>query len=69
MVHPITWVKLEKYAELTGDSEEAVKQRRKTGKWLDGNECKIVDGRVWVNLEAAQKWVKEWQANQQYKPA
>lgn len=60
MSYPIEWVKLEKYAEITGDSIDAVMGRRKLGKWLEGQQCKIVDGRVWVNLRAAEKWVEQW---------
>lgn len=60
--HPVRWVKLEKYVELTGDSVDAVNGRRKLGKWLMGNQYKIVDGRVWVDLRAAQRWVEEWDA-------
>jgi len=58
--YPITWVKLEKYTELTGDSMESVNARRKAGKWLDGNQCKIVDGRIWINLPAVEDWVEKW---------
>jgi precorrin-6x reductase len=57
---PLSWVKLEKYVELSGDSVDAVMGRRKLGKWLDGQQCKIVDGRVWIDLRAAQRWVEEW---------
>jgi hypothetical protein len=60
MEHPVSWVKLEKYVELTGDSIDAVQARRKAGKWLNGNQCKIVDGRLWIDLRAAQRWVEEW---------
>lgn len=60
MNHPLNWVKLEKYVELSGDTVDAVMSRRKAGKWLDGKQCKIVDGRVWVNLAAAEQWVEEW---------
>jgi hypothetical protein len=63
MEHPVSWVKLEKYVELTGDSVDAVMARRKAGKWLDGNQCKIVDGRLWIDLRAAQRWVEEWDAS------
>lgn len=62
MEHPVRWLKLEKYAELTGDSVDAVNGRRKLGKWLMGVQYKIVDGRVWVDLRAAQRWVEEWDA-------
>ncbi len=61
MEHPVSWVKLEKYVELTGDSVDSVQARRKAGKWLDGHHCKIVDGRLWINLRAAQQWVEEWE--------
>lgn len=60
MSYPISWVKLEKYAEITGDSVDAVAARRKTGKWLDGKECKMVDGRLWINLPAVERWVEQW---------
>jgi hypothetical protein len=60
--YPVAWVKLEKYVELTGDSMDSVQARRRTGKWLDGVKCKIVSGRLWINLVAAQHWVEEWDA-------
>jgi hypothetical protein len=63
MCHPIAWVKLEKYAELTGDSVDSVMARRKLGKWLDGVECKSVDGRLWVNLPAVEAWIENWGAH------
>lgn len=58
--HAVRWVKLSKYVELTGDSVDAVQARRKAGKWLDGRHCKMVDGRLWVDLEAVQSWVELW---------
>lgn len=57
MNHPIAWVKLDKYVEMTGDTIDAVQSRRKAGKWLDGNECKVVDGRIWIDLRAIERWV------------
>lgn len=57
MNHPITWVKLEKYVELTGDTSESVLNRRKVGKWLDGVESKIVDKRIWINLQKVEEWI------------
>lgn len=57
MNHPLTWVKLEKYIELSGDTRESVLNRRKIGKWLDGVESKIVDGRVWINLQKVEEWI------------
>jgi hypothetical protein len=61
--YPLKWVKLEKYVELSGDSVDSVQSRRKIGKWIDGKQCKIVDGRLWINLRAAQRWVEEWDAH------
>lgn len=58
--HPLTWVKLERYVELSGDSADAVQARRKMGKWIDGKQCKIVDGRLWVNIPAVEEWVEKW---------
>lgn len=56
----LNWVKVEKYAEISGDSVDAVQARRKAGKWLDGRQCKIVDGRLWINLSAAEEWIEKW---------
>jgi hypothetical protein len=61
MNHPITWVKLKKYEELTGDSAASVHARRRAGKWRDGLQCKVVDEMLWVNLQAAEKWVETWE--------
>lgn len=66
MNHPIAWVKLEKYSEMTGDSVDSVMARRKTGKWLDGEQCKIVDGRLWINLPAVERWAEQWEQNHQH---
>lgn len=58
--HPLTWVKLERYVELSGDSVDAVQSRRRVGKWIDGKQCKIVDGRLWINIPAVEEWVERW---------
>ena len=58
---PLAWVKLERYVEISGDSVDSVQARRKAGKWLDGNQCKIVDGRLWINLPAVEEWVTKWE--------
>lgn len=57
----LSWVKLEKYTELTGDTPDAVNARRKQGKWLNGIHVKVVERRIWVNLIEANKWVEEWE--------
>ena len=59
--YPMTWVKLDRYVELSGDTVDAVQARRKAGKWLDGNQCKMVDGRLWINLPAVEEWITKWE--------
>jgi hypothetical protein len=60
MTHPVSWVKLKKYCELTGDTAAAVHARRRSGKWLDGVHCRLADELLWVNLVEAQRWVETW---------
>ncbi|SEN31086.1 hypothetical protein SAMN05428959_1011124 [Duganella sp. CF517] len=57
----MTWVKLDRYVELSGDTVDSVQSRRKVGKWLDGHQCKIVDGRLWINLRAIDEWIERWE--------
>jgi hypothetical protein len=45
---------------LSGDSVDAVQSRRRVGKWIDGKQCKIVDGRLWINIPAVEEWVERW---------
>ena len=52
------WVKLAKYCEISGDTRHAVHNRRRTGVWQDGTHCKLVDNRVWVNMEAVKEWIE-----------
>ena len=65
----LPWVKLEKYVESTGDTADSVMARRKLGKWLDGEQCKIVDGRLWINLQAVNEWIEKWEPHSQYRRA
>ncbi len=62
LAYPMKWVKLDRYVELSGDTADSVQSRRKAGKWLDGEQCKIVDGRLWINLQAVDGWVEAWDA-------
>lgn len=55
------WVTLEKYCDLTGESAEAIRCRRKKGIWTDGYHSKVVARHIWVNYEAAQAWVQQSQ--------
>lgn len=53
--HP-QWVKLDRYCEITGDTEDAVKCRIKRGKWLQGEQVATIDRRIWVNLVEVDEW-------------
>lgn len=53
------YVTLKKFCELTGDTPEAVRARRKKGIWQDGNQSIIApDGKIRVNMDAVDKWVE-----------
>lgn len=54
----LTWVKLSRYCELSGETSKAVHAKRDSGKFLDGVHCKIApDGNLWINLVEVEKWV------------
>jgi len=53
------WVRLKKYCEISGDSEDAVHQRRKKGVWIDEIQCRIApDKKLWVNTDEVDRWVE-----------
>lgn len=56
--HQCTWVLLERFCELTGYTEEAVKMKRKNGVWPEGIVTMTRNRRIHVNLEAYDKWVE-----------
>lgn len=59
----LAWVKLAKYCELSGETPDAVKKKRSSGKFLDGVHSRIApDGNIWINLEEVEKWVTGNQA-------
>jgi hypothetical protein len=54
------WIKLSKYADISGDSPDAVHAKRKKGQFIDGVHCKIAaDGNLWINTEQVEKWVEQ----------
>lgn len=56
----INWIRLSKWCETTGDTEDAVHARRRAGIWLDEVHCrKAGDGRIWINTDEAMRWVRE----------
>jgi hypothetical protein len=51
------WIPAERYAELYGESVDAVKTRKSKGIWRDGVECSTLKGGgLWVNLIAVNAW-------------
>ncbi len=53
----MSWVKLKKYCELSGETPDAVHSKRRKGMWADGVQCRIAgDGNLWVNLDEVDKW-------------
>lgn len=55
----IQYVLLRRYCQLTGDTPQAVYDRRRRGQWIDGLHCRVVGARrLWINLPAVQEWVR-----------
>lgn len=53
------WVKLKRYCERSGDTQDAVQKKLARGIWLDGVQIKTApDGARWVNEEAVDQWVE-----------
>lgn len=53
------WVLASKYEEMTGVTRETVKQRKKTGTWKIGQQVAVVSRRLYVNIKAADQWIKD----------
>lgn len=54
------WLKLSRFCELSGYSEQAVRSKIRHGHWLEGVMwLKPSDGRLHINWEAYQAWVRE----------
>jgi len=58
------WVLASKYQDMTGVTRETVKQRKKSGVWLEGQQVAVVARRLYVNVKAADQWIND-QLNQQ----
>ena len=55
---PCEWVLLERFCELTGYTEEAVKMKRKSGVWPEGLITTVRNRRIHVNLRRYDQWVE-----------
>ena len=53
------WVLASKYEEMTGVTRETVKQRKKNGTWKIGQQVAVVSRRLYVNIKAADQWIKD----------
>gem|GEM_PF-638239 len=53
------WVRVKKFAELTGYTVEAVRCKIKKGVWLkDVHWCKAPDDCIFMNLETTARWIE-----------
>ena len=53
------WVLASKFEELTGVTRETVKQRKKAGTWREGAQVAVIHRRLYVNIKAADHWIKD----------
>mgnify|MGYP000621400342 CR=1 FL=1 len=55
----MTWVLLKKYCELSGESRDSFNSKRRRALVAEGlHYRKSRDGRIWVNIEEMERWVK-----------
>ncbi|WP_398491381.1 excisionase [Variovorax sp.] len=53
------WVLVNRFAEITGYSQNAVRHKIKGGVWIEGRIWrKAPDGRIFVNLLEFERWVE-----------
>lgn len=57
------WVKAKKYYELSGETLDSVKAKRRAGHFIEGVHYKLApDGNIWINTEEVEKWVEKGNA-------
>lgn len=60
LAEPLRWVKLARYCEVSGDTEDAVHARRRSGKWVRGLHWRHdPDGKIWINTGEVNRWVEQ----------
>lgn len=55
------WIKLKKYCELSGETEDAIKQRIFSSnypEWRVGGFVKLLRNGYWLNYEGVQEWLQ-----------
>lgn len=55
------WVKLSKYCELTGETPDSFKSKRKKGLFAEGRHFKIIEKHIWINLAEMERWADNYQ--------
>lgn len=56
---PVNYVRIKRFAELTGYTEKAVYRKIEDGVWIEGREYRRApDGNICVNLEGYENWVE-----------
>lgn len=55
---PVAWMRLEHYCDLVGEPPDTVRNRCRTGQWLEGHHWTTRGRRMWVHLPRAQAWVE-----------
>jgi hypothetical protein len=60
MSNGVRYVTIKRFAELSGYSEAAVRQKIHTGVWLiDHVWVKAPDGRILIDIQAFERWVEK----------
>ena len=55
----MNWVRIKKFVDLSGYSEQAVRAKIKKGVWLMGKHWrKAPDGRIVLNIKEIESWVE-----------
>jgi hypothetical protein len=56
----LRWVRLNKYLSESGETEDAVQKRLRTGVWLRDVHARVPEGSaaLWVNLDAVNDWAE-----------
>lgn len=56
----LRWVRIDRYAELSGDTPDAVEKRLRSQHWLRGIHARLPEGssKLWINLAAVEDWAE-----------
>ena len=56
----LSWVRVEKYCEMSGEPLDAVHTRIRSGEWAAGKHYKRTSQRVlWINCTAVEQWIDQ----------